>query len=84
MPHAVVELARLKVRGWRSPKRCFVKNVDEVREAYLTAAEVEIGLARGIGDYDDIQDRLQVFGSWIEAPVLTPDPERAHDQLASG
>lgn len=78
--HEVVEIAEMKRMGLEITKDVIVRNVDRVCEAHLRAAEVEIELARAMGNVAHIRDRLQVFGSWIEDRLVPPELKDEYEQ----
>lgn len=79
--HEIVEVAELKDMGLKIRKDVLLKNVNEVYEAHLKAAQVEVELAKKMRDYDHIQRRAKAFQSWTEDPLVPPELEDQYEQL---
>ncbi len=79
--HEVIEIAELKRMGLEITRDVVVRNVDEVYEAHLKAAEIEMEIAEALADYQHIQDRLSVFASWTQDPLVPPGLFERYEKL---
>jgi len=70
--HEVVEIAELKRMGLDITRDVVVRNVEQVYAAHLRATEVEMEIARAMGDVEHICDRLGVIEDWTDDPLVPP------------
>ena len=79
--HEIVEINEVKRMGLKLTKDVIIKNHEVVDEAHLTAAEIELEIAKEIGDYKHIKYRLKHVRSWCEDPLVLPKLKDRYKEL---
>jgi len=68
--HEILEIDEIKRMGLKITKDVIIKHHEEVDEAHLKAAEVELEIAKNIGDREHLKKRLGHVKVWCEDPLL--------------
>jgi GNAT superfamily N-acetyltransferase len=79
--HEVVEIAELKRMGLEITRNVIVQNLEEIYEAHLRAAEVEMAIALEINDLRHLHRRLKAVQDWIGDPLMPSRLRAEYDDL---
>jgi GNAT superfamily N-acetyltransferase len=79
--HEVVEIAELKRMGLEITRDVIVRNLEELYEAHLRAAEVEMAIALEISDLGHVRGRLKAVQDWIGDPLMPSRLRAEYDEL---
>jgi hypothetical protein len=79
--HEIVEIDEIKRMGLKITKDVIIKNYEKICEAHLKAAEIELEIAKDIGDYEHIKNRLRNIKDWCEDPLEPPQFKNRCEEL---
>lgn len=79
--HEVVEIAELKRMGLEITRNVIVRNLEEIYEAHLKAAKVEMAIALELGDLGHVRGRLKAVQDWIGDPLMPSRLQAEYDDL---
>ncbi|MFQ6089265.1 MAG: hypothetical protein ACE5K0_10240 [Candidatus Methanofastidiosia archaeon] len=71
--HELVEIDEIKEMGLRITKDVIIKNYERIYKAHLKAVEVELEIAKDIGEFKHIEEKIGWIISWLEDPRLPPE-----------
>ena len=79
--HELVEIDEMLKMGFTLTKDVIMKNPEEVDDAHLKAAEIEVRVAHSIGAAEHIRDRIKDMENWCVDKALSEDRKAGYRRL---